>query len=68
MTQKKGSATPVRLTEDEKASLTRIAEDTGLTPSTIIRLLIEALIRDYYRNGNTITLPISWRRLADAGK
>ena len=65
MIRKKGSATPVRLTEDEKNNLTKIAEETGLTSSTIIRLLIEALIKDYNNNGNTMTLPLSWKRLAE---
>lgn len=65
MIQKKGSATPVRLTEDEKNNLTKIAEETGLTSSTIIRLLIEALVKDYRENDNTMTLPLSWKRLAE---
>ncbi|MBQ6139673.1 MAG: ribbon-helix-helix protein, CopG family [Kiritimatiellae bacterium] len=65
MTQKKGSATPVRLTEDEKNNLTKIAEETGLTSSTIIRLLIEALVKDYHENDNTMTLPLSWKRLSE---
>ena len=68
MIQKKGSAIPVRLTEDEKNNLTKIAEETGLTASTIIRLLIEALVKDYCENGNTITLPLSWRQLAEYTK
>lgn len=66
MVQKKGSAIPVRLTEDEKNNLARIAEETGLTSSTIIRLLIEALVKDYKNNGDTITLPLSFKRLMSA--
>ena len=63
MTEKKGSAVPVRLTEAEKVALTQIAEDTGLTVSTLIRLLISSLVTSYKRNGNTIILPVNWRRL-----
>ena len=63
MFEKKGSATPVRLTEDEKNQLARIASDTGLTSSTLIRLLISALVAHYRENGNTITLPLQWTRL-----
>lgn len=65
MIQKKGSAVPVRLTEDDRNNLTRIAEETGLTSSTIIRLLIEALVKDYRENDNTMTLPLSWKRLSE---
>ena len=63
MIEKKGSAVPVRLTEAEKMALTQIAEETGLTASTLIRLLISSLETSYKRNGNTITLPLCWRRL-----
>ena len=63
MFEKKGSATPVRLTEDEKNQLARIAGDTGLTSSTLIRLLISSLVTYYRENGNTITLPLKWTRL-----
>lgn len=63
MFEKKGSATPVRLTEDEKNQLARIASDTGLTSSTLIRLLISSLVAHYRENGNTITLPLQWTRL-----
>lgn len=59
MFQKKGSALPVRLTEDEKDQLSRIADETGLTSSTLIRLLIDALIKSYRDNGNKLTLPLS---------
>ena len=63
MIEKKGSAVPVRLTETEKLALTQIAEETGLTVSTLIRLLISSLVTTYRQNGNTIVLPLSWRRL-----
>ena len=63
MIEKKGSAVPVRLTETEKTSLTQIAEETGLTVSTLIRLLISSLVASYKQNGNTITLPINWKIL-----
>ena len=65
MLEKKGSATPVRLTADEKSHLARIAEETGLTSSTIIRLLISSLVTHYKNNGNTLTLPINWKRLIE---
>lgn len=63
MFQKKGSALPIRLTEDEKNQLMSIAQETGLTSSTLIRLLVDALIRTYRNNGNRITLPLSWTDL-----
>ena len=67
MLEKKGSATPVRLTSDEKSHLARIAEETGLTSSTLIRLLIASLVAHYKSNGNSITLPIKWQRLVGEG-
>ena len=63
MIEKKGSAVPVRLTEAEKKALAQIAEETGLTVSTLIRLLISSLVASYRQNGNTIVLPVNWRRL-----
>lgn len=63
MIPKKGSALPVRLTEDEKALMAKIAEDTGLTSSTLIRLLIGALVTYYRKNNNSITLPLKWKEL-----
>ena len=68
MFQKKGSALPVRLTEDEKNQLMNIAQETGLTSSPLIRLLVDALVRTYRRNGNTITLPLSWTELTSANQ
>lgn len=63
MFQKKGAAIPVRLTEDEKNRLARIADETGLTSSTLIRLLISSLVKHYSENGDRITLPLSWRQI-----
>lgn len=57
MFEKKGAAIPVRLTAAERKQLSEIAEATGLTSSTLIRLLISALVR-YYADNNSITLPI----------
>ncbi len=63
MIPKKGTALPVRLTEDEKAQIAKIAEDTGLTSSTIIRLLISSLVKHYRENDNSLTLPLRWEKL-----
>ena len=63
MIQKKGSALPVRLTEEEKVQVTTIAEKTGLTSSTLIRLLISSLVTYYKKNNNSITLPLEWQKL-----
>lgn len=63
MIEKKGSALPVRLTQDEKDNLSLIAEETGLTSSTLIRLLISSLVRHYKSNNNHLTLPLEWKRL-----
>ena len=63
MIQKKGSALPVRLTADEKAQMAKIAEETGLTSSTLIRLLISSLVSHYRENKNHLTLPLKWRNL-----
>jgi len=62
---KKGSALPVRLTEDEKVQLTAIARETGLTVSTLVRLLIESFVKHYESNGNQFTLPMSWKLMLE---
>ena len=63
MVPKKGSALPVRLTEEEKVQVATIAEETGLTSSTLIRLLIDSLVTHYRENNNSITLPLRWKKL-----
>lgn len=60
---KKESPLPVRLTADEKVQVGRIAEETGLTASMIIRLLIGALVTHYKENGNSFSLPLKWQAL-----
>ena len=63
MIPKKGSALPVRLTEEEKVQVATIAEETGLTSSTLVRLLISSLVTHYRENNNSITLPLRWEKL-----
>ena len=63
MVSKKGSALPIRLTEEEKVQMARIAEETGLTSSTLIRLLISSLVSYYRENNNSLTLPLRWEQL-----
>ena len=60
---KKGSAIPVRLDEDAKTQLAAIAAETGLTSSTLIRLLIASLTAYWRSSGHTITLPLQWQEL-----
>ncbi len=60
MQSKKNSALPVRLTDEEKRQMAKIAEETGLTASTLIRLLIESLVRHYRENGGRLALPMQW--------
>ena len=60
---KKGAAIPVRLDEDEKKQLAAIAAETGLTSSTLIRLLIASLTSYWRDSGHTITLPLKWQNL-----
>ncbi|MGN0853147.1 MAG: hypothetical protein ACI4Q3_07195 [Kiritimatiellia bacterium] len=66
MLQKKVSALPVRLTEEEKVQMARIAEETGLTVSTLVRLLISSLVSYYRENDNRLTLPLRWKELTAA--
>lgn len=68
MFPKKGTALPVRLTDEEKNQLVRIAQETGLTASTLIRLLIGSLIAHYRANGNMISLPIQWKSIVASKK
>lgn len=69
MVAKKGSALPIRLTEEEKIQMATIARETGLTSSTLVRLLISSLVTHYRENNNRITLPLRWMELiAENGK
>ncbi len=43
--------------------MAKIADETGLTSSTLIRLLISSLVRHYKENGNTLVLPLRWEKL-----
>lgn len=63
---KKGAAVPVRLDEEEKRQLSKIATETGLTPSTLIRLLISSLVVSYRNDGQRLTLPLSAHHLLAA--
>ena len=60
---KKGAAIPVRLDEEEKKQLAAIAAETGLTSSTLIRLLIASLTSHWRASGHTLTLPLTWQEL-----
>ena len=60
---KREGAVPIRLTSDEKQCLATIAAETGLTVSTLIRLMIETFVRAYHANGNNVTLPLNWQEL-----
>ena len=63
---KKGAAVPVRLDDEKKRQLSKIAAETGLTPSTLIRLLISALVASYRDDGQRLTLPLSLPHLLAA--
>lgn len=65
MYPKKGATLPIRLTDDEKASLQEISSETGLAPSTLVRLLITALVSYYAKNGRKLILPIQWKELVE---
>ena len=43
--------------------MAKIAEETGLTSSTLIRLLISSLVQHYKANNNSLTLPLRWETL-----
>ena len=60
---KREEAIPIRLTQDVKLRLTAIAAETGLTVSTLIRLMIETFVRAYQANDNRTTLPLNWREI-----
>lgn len=64
---KKCAALPVRLTEHEKTELTTVACATGLTVSTIVRLLIESFIHHYHENNGKFELPLSWKKILHEG-
>lgn len=63
MALKKETPIPIRLTKDEKQELTVIAAETGLTVSTLIRLMVETFVRAYHTNDNSVTLPLNWKQL-----
>jgi len=64
MNPKKNAFLPVRLTDEEKSSLSKIADDTGLSSSTLVRLAISSLVSYYNQNGHRIILPLKWNELS----
>lgn len=60
---KKEAALPIRLTTDEKKQLIKIAEETGLTVSSIVRLLVTCFVGAYAETGGKVTLPLDWQVL-----
>ena len=55
---KKTSALPVRLEDSQREAIQGISDAIGLTPSTIIRLLLDQFIRRYHEAGGKVVLPI----------
>ena len=58
MNPKKDATLPIRLSDEEKEALSQIAEESGLSASTIVRLLINAFIKHYEQSGKTFKMPL----------
>ncbi len=59
---RKASALPIRLDTEQKESLSRIAEETGLSVSALVRMLVQSFVDEYDRNGGRVCIPPQWRR------
>ena len=62
MTGKPGktSMMTIRLTAQQRQDLERIALETGVEVSQLIRMAIEALLKHYRAHGNKLTLPLDF--------
>ncbi len=59
---KKASALPVRLDTELKDSLSHIANETGLSVSALVRMLVQTFVDEYERNGGRVSIPPQWKR------
>ncbi len=58
---RKESSLPVRLETESKKRLVEISERTGLTVSSLIRMLVKSFIATYDSNGGRVVLPPAWQ-------
>ena len=58
---RKETALPVRLEADTKIRLQKAAQAMGVTPSTLIRILVNSFVDEFERGGGRILFPPQWR-------
>jgi len=58
---RKAASLPVRLDLDIKVRLLEAAKLMGVTPSTLVRILVASFVKEFERSGGKITLPPQWK-------
>ncbi len=58
---RKETSLPVRLEPDTKNRLQKAAQAMGITPSTLIRILVCSFVDEFERGGGRITFPLQWK-------
>ena len=58
---RKTSAIPIRLDRKHKESLDRIAEATGISVSTLVRMLVQSFVDAYDQSGGRVAIPPQWK-------
>ncbi len=59
---RKEAALPIRLDAETKVALNKIAETTGLSVSSLVRMLVKSFVEEYDRSGGTVRIPPQWQR------
>lgn len=63
---RKEASLPVRLDAKVKQRLKKAADTLGMTPSALIRLLVQSFVEEYDRKGGRIDLPPRWQPRAES--
>lgn len=66
-TMRKEAALPIRLDKQTKETLTGIARTTGLSVSSLVRMLVKSFVEEYDRNHGAVVIPPQWEKSSQKG-